>query len=456
MPWETNGANTMRSKSTSILLILMILSGVGLSIATYRSGQQDWGSYSLSFLSRKDIQALPWEQFHGYGWVAALTPATGNDTWFVGLRESGDSEYTDAIRVEANRSGALDVPAVPGTETSVDGTVFMVQEVRPWAGLMAESSGEPGINMAVSLDRGETWVENQMLGAGEWLHLESLGIWFQWHETETEQQRFLYDPDLLTRNRRWGVRDGSRIHWFTSFEPGTGVERDDGALVTLLGVLDGDSIGPALVLEVEENGQTRKFRVHATGTTSSSEQPFFYLDPGAEEEAVVFSGVWEGEADFILFRRGEVARRGRVKAGERIQYPRSDTWIRVDQIVKTSVPVRSGQSGFREALLRSDNRVLRVRQGATVRVGDTELSYIRAMPNFSPLTGIAVRAGSEQGPKPFALAPGEGLELVEDWLWLEARGDELRLNVPAEGLPGQLFWVPAVLAGVCLVLLIRR
>ena len=168
---------------------------------------------------------------------------------------------------------------------------------------------------------------------------------------------------------------------------------------------------------------------------------------------MVFSSLRDGEADYILFHHGERIGDGQITQGESVEEGDFDFQIRIDQVLKACVEVRLGQSGFREVVLDGENRVLRVRQGASERVGDTELQYIRGEPVFESFQGILARSDDVTS---FALSPGESLEVEGDWLWLESNENGVRLVAPAEGLTRQFFWIPGVLAGLCLILLLAK
>jgi hypothetical protein len=391
-----------------------------------------------------------------------------------------EAEPRDVLVVE--RPDGTERMYIDGDRTiALEGSTFHIAGVRRWSGLLRDGLGVPMAAVALRTPGGE-WIEHLFLRSGEWSRfVESVGIHFEWLEAEemggAREPGSAHDrrgalalpgtgqadsgPAPARGMARWGVVDGTAIHWFDSFLPGTGVERTDGAVVTLVALNEmpefgapsplpieaPDSVtGPAICVEFRSGNDVRYEWVQANA--ESGEVRFEY--PAALPQVFVLRARRSGLARITAYQNGEVVGTADLQQGERWLPDGFEYDLRLDQVISQAVPVDLAQSPFDEAVLGSPERILRVRQGEAIRAGDTVLRFEQEAP--APEVRYELRIADDRGASASAVFLGpRSLWKREGWVLsqggYDARAPETAI-LHAEYRPGG--YLPAlgyVLAG---------
>lgn len=320
----------------------------------------------------------------------------------------------DMLRVRTPE-GSQEIPLLNGGTITLDGKEFAVT-VRRWKGLVRHPKGQA--MAAFSLRRpGEAWTEYLFVDADNWLHVApDIGLRFRWHMREEEARHAAAAPPLGLLQGRWGVVEGSIVHWSTSFAPGTGHVLRDGTEATLNGFQEQP---PRINVEFRREGQKEECALDANARDPEGRLRFEW--PAAWGRLIVADAWREGLALVSVYESGE--RRFAVELKDRA------TWqpdgfpyeIRLDQVMGGALPVTDEEEPVFEAILRASDEELALRQGEGVPRESATLQYRRvpAPPEVRyTLRAIPLGGGDE---KTFTLGPGEH-ERVGDWLF-SARED---------------------------------
>lgn len=313
--------------------------------------------------------------------------------------------------------GADEQAIVPGGDLSVAGEAYRVEELRRWRGLLREPRESGGVPMAMVAvgRRGETWLEDILLVDGQWARIEPLAATLRlvWVDNEEEARTGLAKGFAGLDAARWGVQDGGVTHWFESFAPGTGLELDDGREVTLLG-LDETRAGPdgahapALLYEVRAGGESRREWAFANAAATESLVRF---DHPARADALLVLYVWRD--DYALagaYRAGDLVGSAEIGSGAVYAAPLDGLELRLDQATGAAVFVGEAASPLWEAVLRSEDRVLRLREGEAVRVGDLLVRFRMTVEPASRTYLLCAHDGQGSG-RGFELPPRGAVRL---------------------------------------------
>lgn len=293
----------------------------------------------------------------------------------------------------------------PGASFSLNGERVAVLALRPFAGLLSDAQGVPMAN--VSLRTGDAlWIENVMLMNERWRRLESgLALRLIWCTNESEAVHFADEGRPGLESARWGVRDRGRTHWFGTFVPGAGVELDDGTSVTLIGLEESDAGSSVLEVEVMKDGASDRRRIQANiaGPLIEFEYPGLIAD-------LLLVYAWADDAALVAYlHETDTVQIAKLAGGESWTPSGSDLSVRLEQAMRTAVPVAAGQTTLYEVLLDLASVRVRVRQGEAVRVGDALLRYARR-PAANPASYRVELSNGLGEESLFELAPGERRE----------------------------------------------
>lgn len=245
-----------------------------------------------------------------------------------------------------------------GAHVTLDETAYEVSAIRAWSGLLHRPPGAPMINCAVQPYAGE-WIENVFVEIGAWQ---------------------IITPDLAVfatqagapfnaESARWGVVEGERIHWFTSFVPGTGIELDDGVIVTLLARRPSGRI----LVEFDSAGEKERAWFDANQTDDGSR--IQYHDPGTAAFRLLIE-VQESRTARITLLENDLQHWSReVDVGAIVPADNPGLRARIDQIETDAFPLLAAESPFLETVLMNNDRVLRIREGEAIRMGDSTLTF---------------------------------------------------------------------------------
>ena len=262
-----------------------------------------------------------------------------------------------------------------GSEVSIEGETFRVDAVRAWSGLLRQPGGDPMISISLRKHDGE-WFEDVLVGAEQWLRIEGFPpVLFLF----TDHDITLYES-LLKRMRslpagRWGVLDSGRVHWFESFVPGTGVERADGSIVTLLEYAaagNGDE-APRIRIRIESDESSTERWVPADDVNNTDIR--VEVNPMFTEMVALVSNR-AAYAEVFHIKHGSVQDLGRLSEG-RSWSADAVLELRLEQVAPEAAPVLRERSPLLEAVLVGSERRIRVRQGEAVRVGESTLRFVR-------------------------------------------------------------------------------
>lgn len=256
----------------------------------------------------------------------------------------------------------LIVPLVPGQPVDVPSERWIVADIRPWRGLLPRNTGVALVHFSIRPEGGE-WVEDLVLKSGDQVVVDGrVSTRFEWSPDPAEQP----PPEA----GRWGLRENGRTSWSESFTPGTGFERSDGAVVTLL--------------EREPGGAIR-VRIDRSGGNET-----VTVEPGQEHASGVVNAAELAQG--VLFRiSASVPGNASVATADSVQEvelePGVDTHlagatIRLHDVQPDAVYVSPDASPWLEAVLSADkpgpdSRRVRVREGGLKALDDWRLRVTR-------------------------------------------------------------------------------
>lgn len=241
-----------------------------------------------------------------------------------------------------------------GSSVAIGDDEFEILAIRPWAGLVHRPPGTPMVNLAVKPSEG-AWLENLFVERGRW-RIVTTSVAIGFGATESD-------------GARWGVVEGERMHWFNSFVPGTGVELDDGTIVTLLAHRPSARILVELAIGDAKSNQWFAANVQQDDARIRYEDPGavpFRIELGAADDPPFIVSLLEG--DLELWTRDAVL-------GAIIHDAETGLSLRIDQYERDGLPLFASESPWLELVLHSEDRVLRLREGEVVRIGAESVSF---------------------------------------------------------------------------------
>lgn len=267
-----------------------------------------------------------------------------------------------------------------GDRLALNGKEGEVTAVQRWSGLIRDSRGQT--MAAISLREGDTsWSDRIFLTEGAWSTMEpDTGLYLDWkanEEAAAEQARSPL-PDL--DDARWGAVEGSVVHWFGSFLPGSGVTLSDGSIVTLLAYEErhGEREAPAVLVEVEEGDARTREWYYANDYSHGDAVRFEY--PGKLPRAIALYPWRQGAAQAAAYRQGEVVDSQRLEEGATWRVDEFDLEVRLDQVMEDAVPVHQRESPFTEAIIELEEETLQLREGEAVRMEELLLEFSTQTP----------------------------------------------------------------------------
>lgn len=283
--------------------------------------------------------------------AAVLASCSGPDT----SAASGVALWLHATRGQ----DSVSVPLAVGHRFQLAPFTLDTRAVRPWRGLLMQRSGVALVHFAAR-PAGKDWIEDLVLKSGDRIVLDgSIAIEFLWSDS----------PEPLARDQgRWGLREGTRTTWSESFTPGTGFEREDGAVVTLVEQLPGGAIRVAL--------EGRTILVPLGGDVDgviNASRP--------DAETTIRMRADEPGIAMVTAASNSAATGQRMLRGDTRWFP--GVAIRLHDVQPDAVYVPPDASPWIEAVLLVDqdkDRVLRVRENALERLGNWQLRVSREAP----------------------------------------------------------------------------
>jgi hypothetical protein len=259
-----------------------------------------------------------------------------------------------------------------GASVVIGTSAFDVTAIRPWSGLVRTGGGLP--MAAVSMQFGDApWIENVFLADGVWVGVEdTVSLVLHWHDSDANARAAANAPFDPIAGARWGVRDAGRMQWLNTFEPGAGVETQDGAIVTLLS-LGREGERPALEVSVRREGnETRRI---VTPDPAPNSLILFEL-PGLRE-FVVRLHAWRDGAAYVNVHHagGETPAPSELRDGETWTAESIPFTLRLEQGMKAAAALTAAESAIQEVVLQSSDARIRVREGEAVRYGDALLRF---------------------------------------------------------------------------------
>ncbi|MBI5095888.1 MAG: hypothetical protein HZB26_26070, partial [Candidatus Hydrogenedentes bacterium] len=195
---------------------------------------------------RYDIVVLP---FHlRLTQTAILSPA--NIASYLEVRPPGAKAKTTKVAL------------TPGQAAHVGAEDLRVDCIRPWGGLLRLPAGRPAASVAVRTPE-NTWLENLIIEKDSWLYAGAdLAIRLVWHDSDQAARAAAESGAPPSEPPRWGVMDGGAINWLDSMTPGTGLQLNSGAKVTLAQVDPSHATEKgrqfAILLQIDQAGERKQ------------------------------------------------------------------------------------------------------------------------------------------------------------------------------------------------------
>ncbi len=244
------------------------------------------------------------------------------------------------------------------TLVMTDDHVFHVSLPTPFYGLVRVPQGDPMAMLTVWVDGGTP--SRIRLHSGALVQSpfgDAYSIRFLWYETEADAFKSADSPAI--DSARWGVVDGGRIQWMNSFLPGTGLEREDGVVVSLLEVKDDGAEGLRIHVGFEDGDDRWSTWYSSTGGDAEVRVE----NPGKNGLRVDVVAWSEDSAIATAFWNGELVGKTSLQIGERWGIPNLSTSIRLDTILRSASPGEAEGTEILGILLRTPTRELLLREG---------------------------------------------------------------------------------------------
>ncbi len=320
----------------------------------------------------------------------------------------GGGKSHDELRI-TEPEGERTVEIAPGKTVELDGVTYQLEAIRPWSGLIRESSGTP---MAlIALRKGEeAWTEGIFLMADAWRRVEpSIGLRLQWSGSE-EAANATVDIGLPgIESARWGVVDGNAMNWFESFAPNDGAELANGTTIHLLRV-DEQHAGPssprpAIEVEWTEAGQTRQEWVNANTADNAASVRFEY--PARLDTVLLICAISEQRALLAMYDHGKLLGRETIPTGSSWKPAAATFEVRLDQALERAVAVPASETKLFEAVLKSPSGIFRAREGEAARQGDALVQLVRRTRPPDVKYELAIIGKDPKHERPLTLGPGD-------------------------------------------------
>ncbi len=304
-------------------------------------------------------------------------------------------EITPARLNISDGTGERVVPFEAGESVVIAGQTFAMREIRPWGGILPEPPESGGTPLAVvALRRMDSpWTEDTVAQHGDWLKLDAdLVFRFLWVRSEEEALQTFAQGIPGMASARWGVQEQGVMNWFDSFQAGSGLELADGTAVVLSAVRGAESTGgpesPALCFKVVREGAVEDVWVAANST---SEDGLLHFSYPALAPWVLLACAWEtGAMRFQLYRHGEEAGGGVLRAGDIATLDSTPYAFRLDQALDSAVYLRREDSPLQEAALEGPGRILRFRQGEAVILPGCAVEFQPLSKEIGPVYSLEI------------------------------------------------------------------
>ena len=163
--------------------------------------------------------------------------------------------------------------------------------------------------------------------------------------------------------------------WFNVFTSGSGIETDDGTVVTLLEVQrDRDSGDIVLDLLVRKAGNSERIRVRAGGEDDGR---LVMLEvPAAHEFVLALHGWRDDSCIAVWYQDRRRLASGRLHTGVTWDFAAPAPFaLRLEDAMPSAAPVFPEGSSIVEIVLVGPERRVRIREGEAVRLGDALVRF---------------------------------------------------------------------------------
>lgn len=311
-----------------------------------------------------------------------------------------------------------------GAPVIVEEESFVMRETRTWGGILSEPRESGGTPLAVVALRreGGNWAEDIVAQHGDWLRFgEDVAFRFLWVESGSHARQSLAAGLPGLESARWGVEEDGAMNWFDSFLVGTGLELSDGTTVVLAEVRDNGAStsqdGAAVRFTTVRDGDVRNVWVAANGVSEDGLLHFSYptLAP-----FVFLACSWEPDAMvFQLYVNGEESGGGRLERGQFAAFEEVGLEFRLDQVLESAVYLRRQDSPLEELVLEGGGKVLRIRQGEAVLIGECAVEFFPASTEMTPVYTLEIEG---PGAEKTITLHGEDAFLAGGWTIQQAAG----------------------------------
>jgi len=283
-------------------------------------------------------------------------------------RTSSSGELT--IRSD---DGESTIPIALGQSVTLNTSAFDVAGIRPWAGLLHRPPGLPMLNVAVQPPHAK-WIENIFVEHGSARILTP----------DIAVHVATGDQSTTSSPARWGIIEGDRTHWFSSFVPGTGLDLADGTAVTLLA----RQPSARILVEFDANGVKSKDWIDANQYRPGDQ--IRYEDADAvpfrlEINPVADASFWVSLVEGDLERWSRPTGIGLMLVDEDFGIS-----VRIDQNEPEAVALFADESPWLEVVMSNASHVVRIREGEAVRVGETTVAFEAIADTQSAQARIAI------------------------------------------------------------------
>ncbi len=257
-------------------------------------------------------------------------------------------------------------PLTPGRTITLDGHPFTVAEIRVWRGLLSQNTGISMLHLSATTESGDV-IEDAVLKPGDrWTINEHVELLFDWATDEIAMRTSVENDDPGAR--RWGVREGTATSWSDSFVPGTGFERLDGAVVTLMSADDDGTIEVAIETEEATTYRTvlRPGQIDASGVVNAW---------GSDFKHVIQIVAWRDGEGLLTARTDSEKTVVPFRVGDSLNF--FNVRIDIHDVRANAVYIGPADSPWREAVLVGDERRVRVREGVVERLGNWQVNLSR-------------------------------------------------------------------------------
>jgi hypothetical protein len=279
-------------------------------------------------------------------------------------------ENTLQLRVEYDGEEQL-LPVIESGTISVGAERFTVKSVTEWTGIRTDAQGQPHLSILYIPDSTIESTEEipLVLKSDESMEIDDIHLSFHWGEFS--------EAVSLIPPARWGINEGGNTSWFSDLTIGNGIELNDGTRIILLKAIASSS---QIEIGVIKKESRTKYRVDANNLLEIGDATIYFENTVRKPRILICTSNGENVLQVHYFKDGDLVLIENVHDSEVVRLPPGEA-VKVMSVLPKAVPIESSWAPWAQVVLEGETQQLIVRQGETVRVGDTQVGLVAFQAN---------------------------------------------------------------------------